>query len=103
MKTHRCTDDARRGRLNKATQFLEAADIIATLTEDEAELIDAYITLCVHAGIAANDLNKLLGMTTKSGYSATPSPVRDRRAAGRAAERLVAAAKSTSSPLPPPQ
>jgi hypothetical protein len=55
VKTTRCTDAERRGRLNKARQFREAAELINTVA-DEDELIDAYITLCVHAGIAAADV-----------------------------------------------
>ena len=43
------------GRLGKATQFLTAAELIAS-SIDDAELADAFITLCVHAGIAASDV-----------------------------------------------
>jgi hypothetical protein len=55
MKTTRCTDAERRGRLNKARQFREAAELVNAGTDDD-ELIDAYVTLCVHAGIAAADV-----------------------------------------------
>jgi hypothetical protein len=51
----KCTNADQKGRLHKARQFLEAADIIDALA-DEDDLIDAYITLCVHAGIAAADV-----------------------------------------------
>lgn len=53
--TKACTPEIRRGRLNKANEFLKAADLIESLVDDE-ELSDAYITLCVHAGIAASDI-----------------------------------------------
>lgn len=51
----RCTAGTRAGRLAKAEQFLEAASIVEAIV-DEDDLIDAYITLCVHAGIAAADV-----------------------------------------------
>jgi len=54
-RTKRCDQKTRDGRLAKAKQFSEAADIIATLTDGAIDVEDAYITLCVHAGIAAAD------------------------------------------------
>jgi len=41
--------------LAKAQQFLLAAETIATILDDQA-IADAYVTLCVHAGIAAADV-----------------------------------------------
>lgn len=55
MTTKRCTDADRRGRLAKARQFLEAVELVETLA-DEEDLLDALVTLCVHAGIAAADV-----------------------------------------------
>lgn len=55
MPTRRCTDADRRGRLAKARQFLEAAELVEALA-DEDDLLDALVTLCVHAGIAAADV-----------------------------------------------
>jgi hypothetical protein len=46
----------RAGRLAKAKQFSDAADIIATITDRAVDVEDAYITMCVHAGIAAADV-----------------------------------------------
>lgn len=43
------------GRLSKARQFLEAAELLLERAEDERDVGDAYVTLCVHAGIAAAD------------------------------------------------
>jgi hypothetical protein len=43
----------RAGRTAKANQFYLAAETIAT-TLDDQEIADAYVTLCVHAGIAAD-------------------------------------------------
>jgi hypothetical protein len=43
------------GRCAKAIQFLTAADEIMDLADDAADVGDAYVTLCVHAGIAAAD------------------------------------------------
>jgi len=44
------------GRTKKAHQFLEAAETIRELAANEADVGDAYVTLCVHAGIAAADV-----------------------------------------------
>jgi len=43
------------GRLVNAEQFLDAAKIVEVMA-DEDDLLDAQITLCVHAGIAAADV-----------------------------------------------
>ena len=51
----RCTEATRTGRLAKANQFFLAAETIAATIEDQA-IADAYVTLCVHAGIAAADV-----------------------------------------------
>jgi len=52
---HKCTPAILAGRLRKAREFQQAADILAT-TAAAGELSDAYVTLCVHAGIAAADV-----------------------------------------------
>jgi len=44
----------RRGRLRKAEQFLEAAELV--VDDKPRDVSDAYVTLCVHAGIAASDV-----------------------------------------------
>jgi hypothetical protein len=54
-ETKRCTPAIRAGRLAKARQFLLAADTIAAVIDD-ASIADAYVTMCVHAGIAAADV-----------------------------------------------
>jgi hypothetical protein len=43
------------GRRARAVQFLTAADEIMELADDGEDIGDAYVTLCVHAGIAAAD------------------------------------------------
>lgn len=50
-----CDDRVAAGRLRKAEQFCEAAATIREFADDEAELGDAFVTLCIHAGIAAAD------------------------------------------------
>lgn len=45
----------REGRLRKAQQFAAAAEDIIDLAEEADDVADAYVTLCVHAGIAAAD------------------------------------------------
>lgn len=54
-RTSPCTPDIRRGRLRKSGQFLDAASLIADQVNEEADIADVYVTLCVHAGIAASD------------------------------------------------
>jgi dihydropteroate synthase len=40
----------------KAQQFADAATVVHDLAEEAGGVADAYITLCVHAGIAASDV-----------------------------------------------
>jgi len=54
-ETKRCTASTRAGRLAKARQFLLAAETITTVIDDQ-EIADAFVALCVHAGIAAADV-----------------------------------------------
>src|SRR5205823_5471895 len=54
-RTHSCTPATALGRLRKAEQFLDAATTIRELAADETDVSDAFVTLLVHAGIAAAD------------------------------------------------
>jgi hypothetical protein len=113
------------GRLSKAKQFLEAATVLRDASDNETDVGDAFVTLCVHAGIAssdvlccralghhvqgdnhneaiaelrkvdkdlARDLQTLLGMKTRAGYSDTAVTANQRKRAFRSADRLVNAA-----------
>lgn len=51
-----CDKEIADGRLRKAEQFLDAAELIRDLNDDSGEIGDAFVTLCVHAGIAASDV-----------------------------------------------
>lgn len=51
-----CDERTAAGRLAKAEQFLDAAATVRDLADDEADVGDALVTLCVHAGIAAADV-----------------------------------------------
>lgn len=51
-----CTPTIREGRLAKARQFETAATTVLLLAEEATDVADAYVTLCVHAGIAAADV-----------------------------------------------
>lgn len=51
-----CNEATRQGRMEKAEQFHLAAQVIEEYAAGEEDLNDAYITLCVHAGIAAADV-----------------------------------------------
>ena len=54
-KDRPCDRVVAQGRLHKAVQFWEAAEIVRECADDQAEVGDAYVTLAVHAGIAASD------------------------------------------------
>lgn len=54
-RTQPCTDAIKRGRMRKADQFRDSATTIREFADDEAEVGDAFVTLLVHAGIAAAD------------------------------------------------
>jgi len=56
MRTRPCNVGIRQGRLQKANQFMDAADMIRELADGSGDVADAYVTLCVHAGIAAADV-----------------------------------------------
>lgn len=55
-RTNPCTPEIRAGRLRKAEQFAEAAENVAELADEIDDVADAYVTLLVHAGIAAADV-----------------------------------------------
>ena len=55
-RTVRCTPATRQGRLRKARQFAGAAEVVTGLADDAGDVADAYVTLLVHAGIAAADV-----------------------------------------------
>jgi hypothetical protein len=55
-RTRRCDEATIAGRLRKAEQFLDAAETIRDFADDEHEVGDALVTLCVHGGIAAADV-----------------------------------------------
>lgn len=55
-RTARSSPHAREGRLTKAAQVGLAADIILDIADDGTEFLDAYVTLCVHSGIASADV-----------------------------------------------
>lgn len=51
-----CGPAEARGRLRKAGQFLAAAQLLEEFPDElGGEIGDAFVTLCVHAGIAAAD------------------------------------------------
>jgi hypothetical protein len=54
-RTVTCERTIAEQRLEKAVQFLSAATTIRDFANDESEIGDAFVTLCVHAGIAAAD------------------------------------------------
>lgn len=56
QRTRPCDRRTIEGRFRKAEQFLDAAETIREFASEEADVGDAYVTLCVHAGIAAADV-----------------------------------------------
>lgn len=73
-RTTPCDASRRAGRLAKARQFIDAADTVATLDDDNR----------------FNDV--LIKMKTRSGYSSLASTQNERTRAHRAAESLMSAA-----------
>lgn len=55
-RTQPCSPRTRTGRLAKARHFLEAAETINEFADDAGDVSDAFVTLCIHAGIAASDV-----------------------------------------------
>ena len=55
-KTRKCDEATISGRLHKAEQFMESAETIREFADTEDDVTDAYVTLCIHAGIAAADV-----------------------------------------------
>lgn len=55
-RTTNCTSGTIAGRRARAEQFLEAAELVDVLEDPDQDLAAAYVTLCVHAGIAASDV-----------------------------------------------
>ncbi|HVS29368.1 MAG TPA: hypothetical protein VHE14_07430 [Solirubrobacteraceae bacterium] len=129
LRKKNCDEVVKDGRFRKAIQFLSAAETIRELADREDEIGDAYVTLCVHAGIAAADvicchalgyhvqgqdhgsaiaelsrvqpdgrelghaLRVLLSNKTRAEYGEYAISADQRKRAGRAAERLVEAAR----------
>lgn len=54
--TTHCTPATIAGRRARAEQFLEAAELVNVFEDADQGLAAAYVTLCVHAGIAASDV-----------------------------------------------
>lgn len=129
MRTRPCDRAVATGRVKKAAQLYDAAETIRELADDEGEIGDAFVTLCVHSGIAAADaiccaalgehaqgeshsdavqllaqvnpgggelgldLQTLLGLKTRAGYSYEPVNAEMRKRPRRAATRLLDAAR----------
>ncbi len=55
-RTQPCTQSTHAGRRRKARQFWDAASVVRGLADEAADVADAYVTLLVHAGIAASDV-----------------------------------------------
>lgn len=54
-RTNPCGAGVRAGRVAKANQFADAARTVRELADEAREVGDAFVTLAVHAGIAASD------------------------------------------------
>lgn len=51
-----CDRAIQQGRMAKVKQFADAATVVRELAEESGDVADAYVTMCVHAGIAASDV-----------------------------------------------
>lgn len=56
MRTRPCSEVITSGRLRKAQTFLLAAEALDAAVVGNTDLDDAFVTLCVHTGIAASDV-----------------------------------------------
>ena len=56
MRTHDCDASVIAGRLAKARQFADTAHDVLALAGEADDIADAFVTLAVHAGIAAADV-----------------------------------------------
>ena len=83
-----CSAQVRAGRLAKAKQFLAAAELIEPSEADD--IADAYVTMCVHAGIAAADVIccARLGQYHQGDNHAEAIGLLKKAGAGDAAKRL---------------
>jgi hypothetical protein len=55
-RTTPCSATERAGRFRKAQLFLDAAEAVSELWDEDQEIADVYVTLNVHARIAAADV-----------------------------------------------
>jgi len=55
-RTNPCDPAVRNGRMAKAEQFADAAAVVQEFANEATDIADAYVTLCVHAGIAGADV-----------------------------------------------
>jgi len=55
-RTVRANAAAKAGRMAVALQFYEAVEMVRELADAAENVTNAYVTLCVHAGIAAADV-----------------------------------------------
>jgi hypothetical protein len=56
VRTKSCSATIAQGRFDKAAQFIAAAETIRDLADGDDDKADVFVTLCVHAGIAASDV-----------------------------------------------
>ncbi|UJP38886.1 hypothetical protein [Cellulomonas palmilytica] len=56
MSTKKADVNVRAGRLAKARQFAAVAHDVLDLADEAQDVADAFVTLAVHAGIAASDV-----------------------------------------------
>jgi hypothetical protein len=56
VRTNPASSAAKAGRLAKARQFADVARSVLVLADEADDVADAFVTLAVHAGIAAADV-----------------------------------------------
>lgn len=55
-RTHACTPAIHSGRRSKSRQFWDAAEAVRAPAYEAADVADAYVTLLIHASMAAADV-----------------------------------------------
>jgi hypothetical protein len=58
VRTKPCSATITQGRLDKANQFIIAAETIRDIADQDDEVADAYVTLCVHAPATIEEVKK---------------------------------------------
>ena len=98
MRTKPCSTSITQGRLDKAHQFIIAAETIRDIADQGDSHEEAATLLASADKDAAMHLRTLLRLKTKAGYGHTPATIDEVKKANRAADALVEKARRVRGP-----